>query len=229
MNLDDVMARLEARKNPEAAEGMARYGINPALLYGISMPALRELGKEIRKANGKDHALAMALWATGVHEARILASLVDDPRQVTEAQMEAWAADFDTWDVCDQVIQNLFGRIPAAWDKALAWSAREETFVKRAGFVLMARLAVTEKKTPDTAFLPFLPIIEREAYDGRNFVKKAVNWALRQIGKRSHAMNATAIEAAERIAQQQSTAARWVAADALRELWSEATRNRLKR
>ena len=175
--------------------------------------------KELRQiARGlHDHQLALDLWASGIHEARILAALVDVPGQVTEEQMETWAADFDSWDVCDQVCIASFRRTPFAVAKAVEWSARPEEFVKRAGFVLMATLAVHEKKAPDALFLGFLPLITREAADGRNFVKKAVNWALRQIGKRGGALREAAVQTAQALRQSESAAARWVAADALKE------------
>lgn len=220
-----VLDELRSLANPANVLGMARYGINATNTLGVSIPCLRAMAKRI----GKDHALALELWASGIHEARILAALVDDPAEVTEAQLERWARDFDSWDVCDGVCSNLFDRTPFAHAKAAAWSARKEEFVKRAGFVLMAALAVHDKKSPDSRFREYLPLIEGEAGDERNFVKKAVNWALRQIGKRSPALNLAAIAAAKRIRKSDSKAARWIAADALRELESEAVRKRLRR
>lgn len=219
----DVLARLRAEADPEAVGGMARVGIQGQQVLGIKIPVLRKLAREL----GRDHDLALALWESGVHEARILAAFVDDPQQVSEGQMERWAADFDSWDVCDQVVSNLFDRTPYAYEKAAAWTDREAEFVRRAGFAMMAALAVHDKKAPDSAFEAFLPLIEARATDGRNFVKKAVNWALRQIGKRNRALNAKAIQSAERIAQLDSPAASWVASDALRELISEKVQNRL--
>jgi 3-methyladenine DNA glycosylase AlkD len=203
---------------------MARFGINPDNTYGVSVPALRRMAKEI----GRDHILAQRLWASGIHEARILAGLVDDSKAVTEAQMEAWAKDFDSWDVVDGSCSNLFEKTPFALKKAVEWADRREEYIKRAGFVLMARLAVGTKKADEKTLETFLPYIEREADDARNFVKKAVNWALRQIGKHSPALNRKAIAAARRIAQQDSASARWIAADALRELTSPAVQERLK-
>jgi 3-methyladenine DNA glycosylase AlkD len=203
---------------------MARFGINPDNTYGVSVPALRRMAKEI----GRDHILAQRLWASGIHEARILAGLVDDSKAVTEAQMEVWAKDFDSWDVVDGSCSNLFEKTPFALKKAVEWADRREEYIKRAGFVLMARLAVGTKKADEKTLETFLPYIEREADDARNFVKKAVNWALRQIGKHSPALNRKAIAAARRIAQQDSASARWIAADALRELTSPAVQERLK-
>lgn len=220
-----ILDRLQTMANSEAVAGMARYGIRPGQALGISIPKLRKLAKEI----GRDHPLALALWRSGVHEARLLAGFIAAPDQVTEDLMEMWVADFDSWDVCDQVCSSLFDRTPFAYDKALAWSSREEEFVKRAGFVLMAALSVHDKKAPDNQFEQFFEPIRREAGDGRNFVKKAVNWALRQIGKRNPRLNRLAIETAREIQAQGSAPARWIAADALRELTSDKVQARLSR
>jgi len=221
----EIVAELQSLANPANVAGMACYGINSENMLGVSIPSLRAMAKRI----GRDHALALELWASGIHEARILAGLVDDPAQVTAAQLERWVKDFDSWDVCDGVCSNLFDKTPFAWDKAVAWSARSGEFVKRAGFVLMAALAVHDKKAPDERFKKFLPLIESEAVDERNFVKKAVNWALRQIGKRNRALNRDAIAAAKRIRKIDSRSARWIAADALRELESGAVWQRLNK
>jgi 3-methyladenine DNA glycosylase AlkD len=219
----DIIDRLMVLSDPKAVEGMARYGINPENALGVSIPNLRKLAKEA----GRDHALAIKLWASGIHEARILASMVDDPKAVTEKQMEAWVADFDSWDVCDQVCMNLFWLTPFAYDKCFEWSARDEEFVKRAGFALMARLAWSDKGASDERIAGFLPVIKKEATDERNYVKKAVNWALRQIGKRNPALNRLAVKTADEIRVIDSRAARWVAADALKELEGEAVQRRL--
>lgn len=225
MTLDEVLDSLKSQANPVNVAGMARFGINPNRTLGISIPVLRKLAKQI----GKDHSIAQELWATGIHEARILAGFVDEPKQVTVRQMETWAADFDSWDVCDQVCAGLFDATPYAWTKAVEWTARSEEFVKRAGFVLMAALAVHDKKATDAAFEAFLPSIVREANDDRNFVRKAVNWALRGIGKRNAALNKVAIQTARDIQALDTKAARWIAADALRELTSEAVQVKLVR
>ncbi len=172
MNCQEILNNLNSLSNPENVAGMARYGINPHNTLGISIPVLRKMAKEI----GKNHSLAVELWASEIHEARLLAAFIDEPRQVTEVQMERWAAEFDSWDVCDQACSSLFDRTPYAWGKAIEWSGRSEEFVKRAGFVLMAALASHAKKAPDEHFEVFFPIIIREAHDERNFVKKAVNW-----------------------------------------------------
>ena len=215
MTCDVVVRELKSLASPRDAEGMRRFGIGGKLpLLGVSMSKLRPLAWRL----GRNHPLALELWEAGVHEARMLAVLVSDPKQVTARQMEAWVKDFDSWDSCDGACIHLFRKTPFAWSKADVWSRRRAEFVKRAGFVLMATLAVHDKKAPDEQFLPFLPMIVREAGDARNFVKKAVNWALRQIGKRSALLRREAIRTAETIRAIDSPAARWIAADALREL-----------
>lgn len=210
----DVLTRLAALAAPGGRAGMARFGINPDRALGVRIPDLRRLAREI----GRDHSLALRLWRTGVHEARILASMVDEPERVTERQMETWARSFDSWDVCDQVCGNLFDRTPFSYEAAARWAGRKEEFVKRAGFALMAWLAVHDKEAGDRAFDGFLPLIEREADDARNLVKKAVNWALRQIGKRNARLRRDAVRVARRLASRDTSAARWVGRDALREL-----------
>jgi 3-methyladenine DNA glycosylase AlkD len=217
-----VLRRLRTLGDPVSVAGMARFGINPAKTLGVRIPVLRRMAREI----GKDHALALALWKSRYHEARILASMIDAVNEVSAAQMEQWVKDFDSWDVCDQCCLNLFAKTPYAWDKARAWSARRGEFVKRAGFVMMACLAVSDKGAPDAAFARFFPIIRRAAGDGRNFVKKAANWALRQIGKRSRGLRRRAIAEARAIRKIDAPAARWIANDALRELQDPATRLR---
>ncbi len=214
MDAKTLLAVIEANANPANVVGMARYGINVARAFGVPMPVLRKLGRQA----GREHALALKLWATGVHEARILATLVDDPARVTPRQMDRWARQFDSWDVCDQACQNLFRYTPFAFDKAAEWARGKPEFVRRAGFALMAGLAVKAKAAKDVQFEAFLPLIEAMAGDDRNFVKKAVNWALRQIGKRNQRLRAKAIAAAVRIRRQDSRSARWIASDALREL-----------
>jgi 3-methyladenine DNA glycosylase AlkD len=225
MQLPDILTELKARANPHNVEGMARFGINPHNTLGVSIPALPKLAKRA----GRDHTLAQRLWDTGIHEARILAALVDVPAAVTAQQMDCWAADFDSWDVCDQVCLNLFDKTPFAQAKAAEWSGRAEEFVKRAGFALMAALAWHDKKAGDDVFVAFLPLIEREATDERNFVKKAVNWALRHIGKRNRKLNRAAVKTAKAIQMIDSKTARWIASDALRELTGEAVQQKLLR
>ncbi len=219
----EVIGILKSQSDQRNVEGMARFGINPAVAYGVPKPALRKLAKEI----GRDHDLAQQLWASGVHEARVLAGMIDEPVKVTGAQMESWANDFDNWDICDQCCLNLFRRTAFAYEKAEEWSANEKEFVKRAGFVLMACLAVHDKKAGDGKFERFLPIIKKEAADDRNFVRKAVNWALRQIGKRNAGLRQKAIRLALELQQMDLRSARWVGSDALRELSSEAVQKRV--
>ena len=202
---------------------MARYGINPKNTYGVSIPKLRKTAKE----TGQNHQLAHQLWKTEIHEAQILASMVANPEKVTETQMERWAKDFDSWDVCDQCCLNLFKKTKFSYQKVVEWSSREELFVKRAGFVLMACLAAGDKTAADNQFIVFLPFIQRAAGDNRNLVKKAVNWALRQIGKRNLHLNKEAIAAAKTIQKFDSRSARWIASDAIRELTSMPVKERL--
>jgi 3-methyladenine DNA glycosylase AlkD len=223
MTHTEILKELKAMSDPASVEGMFRYGIRPRKAYGIRIPVLRKLAKEI----GEDHRLAGKLFASGVHEARILASMIDDPDRVTEAQMEQWAKAFDSWDVCDQCCMNLFRRTRLALRKVLEWSGRDEEFVKRAAFALMATLAVHDHDSPDRVFKGFLSIIRGQATDERSYVKKAVSWALRQIGKRNVALNRAATETAEEIGRIDSKAARWIARDALRELTSERVLERL--
>jgi len=227
----DIVEELRALANPANADGMARYGISSEGTLGVPMPALRGIARDLRPSRRTDpggaHVLAGELWASGVHEARILAALVDVPALVTRAQAESWACDLDSWDVCDQLCGNLLDKTPFAYELAAAWAGRDEPFVKRAGFVLMTQLAVHDKRAADGPFLGFLELVEREACDERNFVKKAVNWALRQIGKRNGDLWRAAVATAERLRQSGSRAARWVASDALRELTGPAVRERL--
>jgi len=227
-----VVRMLESFRDPKNVKGMTRFGINTKGTLGVSMPVIRDLAKELNRDNSLRpdlHPLSLELWDTGIHEARILAALIDDPKAVTESQMEKWVSDFDSWDVCDQVCSNLFDKTEFAINKVSEWTKREEEFVKRAGFVLMASLAVHDKKANDKLFLSFLPAIIREATDERNFVKKAVNWALRQIGKRNIKLNKAAVAAAKKIQELESSTARWIAADALKELNGKAVQAKLSK
>jgi 3-methyladenine DNA glycosylase AlkD len=217
---DEVVARLRGMGSERNREGMARFGINTEKALGIGVTQLRKLARSI----GRDHELAADLWATGIHEARILASMVDEPSMVTRGQMDRWARDFDSWDLVDQCCGNLFDKTPHAWDKAVQWSKRKPEFTKRAGFALMAWLAVHDKTAPDKRFRELLSLIEQAADDDRNFVKKAVNWALRQIGKRNAALNGAALKTAHKIAKRDSKSARWIARDAIRELETRRVR-----
>jgi len=203
---------------------MARYGIKPAKIYGVSIPNLRSIAKEI----GTNHKLAQELWSSGIHEAQILASMIADPDMTTEKLIDTWVKDFDSWDICDQCCMNLFRNTKFAYRKAIEWSASDKEYVKRAGFVMMACLAAGDKKAQDEKFIDFLPIIKKEAGDSRNYVQKAVNWALRQIGKRNAALNRKAVETAEEIQKMSMRSAKWIASDALRELKSEAVQTRIR-
>ncbi|MEW5747444.1 MAG: DNA alkylation repair protein [Candidatus Thermoplasmatota archaeon] len=223
MDADGALSELRRLARPCDLDGMARYGIRSKVILGVRTPDLVALARRI----GKDHRLALALWRTGVYEARHLAVLVDEPDKVTEAQMERWAGDFDNWAICDGTCLHLFDRTRFAHGKALEWTARDEEFVKRAGFALMAVLAVHDKEAPDSVFLAWLPVMARESTDERPYVRKAVNWALRQVGKRNLRLNKAAVATALRISRKDSKAARWVAADALRELRGEAVQRRL--
>jgi 3-methyladenine DNA glycosylase AlkD len=204
---------------------MSRFGIETRGALGVTVTELRRLARRI----GRDHDLAAALWESEIHEARILATMVDDPAHVTEAQMERWVSDLGSWDLCDQLCGNLFDRTPFVFDVALRWSRREEEFVKRAGFALMASSAVHRKDVRDARFEVFLPAIRAQANDDRNYVKKAASWALRQIGKRSLGLHRKAIATARQIERIESRAARWIARDVLRELESAAVQERLRR
>jgi 3-methyladenine DNA glycosylase AlkD len=212
--LDDLLDRLKTHANPANVAGMARYGINPNGTLGVPVPVLRAMAKEC----GRDHDLAQQLWDSGIHEARILATLVDDPAWVTRRQMNRWARDLDSWDVCDHACHNLFRYTPFAFEQAARWARARPEFVRRAGFSLLAGLAVKAKDAGDREFEAFFPLILDAATDDRNMVKKAVNWALRQIGKRNSRLRTKAIALAERIRRLDSRAARWIAAGALREL-----------
>ena len=223
MDAQEVVSELRRLARPCDLEELARYGIRGKEILGVRTPDLMGLAKRL----GKDHSLALALWRTGVYEARHLAILVDDPDKVTEAQMERWAKAFDSWAVCDGACLHLFDRTRFAYGKVAEWSSRDEEFVKRASFALMAVLAVHDKDAPDSVFLGWLPMVLRESTDDRAYVKKAVNWALRQIGKRNQHLNKAAIATAVKISRQDSRAARWIASDALRELRSDAVRRRL--
>ncbi len=216
-DFERIIRTLKSHANPKNVEGMARYGINPKNTLGVSIPVLRKTAKEV----GRNHALALKLWGSRIHEAHILAAFVDDPEEVTEAQMEHWVLDFDSWDVCDQVCMNLFWQTGVAYNKAVEWSKSDEEFVKRAGFALMAVLAWKDKTAGDEKFEKFLPHIKRAATDERNFVKKAVNWALRQIGKRNPRLRRKAIKCAKQMVGTDFKSARWVGKDALKELEKE--------
>jgi len=225
MDFEDIIGELESLKNPEDIAGMARFGIKSNKAYGVRMPELTSIAREV----GKNHQLAEELWEHGYTETRILACMVDDPKLVIEEQMERWALEFNSWDVCDQCCMRLFRKTPYAYQKVEEWSKRDEEFVKRAAFTLIATLAVYDKKADDEKFEELFPIITRESGDERNFVKKAVNWALRQIGKRNLSLNRKAIAVAGKIDQLDSRSAKWIAKDAIRELESDKVLERLRK
>ena len=225
VSVDEILRRLEAKARPNQLEGMARFGMVTERRLGASIPDMRAMSKEL----GKDHRLAAELWETGIAEARILASMVDDPDKLSETQMEDWVKGINSWDVCDQVCQNLFEKSPLAWKKVNDWSRRDDEFTRRAAYALLACLAWHDKDAKDAKFIKLLPVVKRGATDGRNFVKKAVNWALRNIGKRNPNLNKAAIKTAREILRIDSSTARWVASDAIRELSSKAVQRRLRK
>lgn len=246
MKYEEILKKLKSIANPKDVEGMARFGINPKYALGINIPVLRKTAKEILKnpkyknSPQERHKLAGQLWNSKLHEARILASMVDTPEKVTEKQMDSWIKQFNSWDLCDQVCMNLFDKAPFAFNKAIEWAnlphsakASRGEYQKRAGYALMACLAWHDKESPDAKFIKFFPHIKRGATDERNFVKKAVNWALRQIGKRNKNLNKQAIKVAKdllaqaRIQKIDNKTAKWIANDALRELTSEKVQERL--
>jgi len=221
----DILNKLKAKARPDQLEGMARYGISSERRLGVNVPDMRKIAKDA----GKDHALALELWKTGIPDAQIVAALMAEPDKLTDAQMEDWVKDFNSWDVCDQVCMNLFDKSPLAKKKIHDWSGRQEEFVKRAAYSLIACVAWHDKAAEDDTFIKLFPVIKRGATDERNYVKKSVNWALRHIGKRNIRLNKAAIEVAEEIGQMDSKAARWIASDALRELKSENVQKRLRK
>jgi 3-methyladenine DNA glycosylase AlkD len=221
-----IINRLKEYANPKNVEGMAHFGIiGKNILGGPSMAILHKMAKEI----GKDHSLAEDLWKSKIHEARLLAAFIDDPKLVTEKQMERWVKDFDSWDICDGVCLHLFDRTPWAYKKSLGWSKNTKEYVRRAGFAMMAVLAVHDKKMADKDFLKFFPLIRKAAGDERNFVRKAVNWALRQIGKRNKNLNKAALTLAKKILKQESKSAKWIARDTIRELESSAVQRKISK
>ena len=221
-SVDQVLKTLESMGSAENRVGMARFGITTKNAYGVSMEPVRAVAKQV----GRDHEFALELWKTGNREARILAALVADPKKLTVAQMNAWTRTFDSWDVCDNAAIHLFRKSPLAWERALEWARDRREFVRRAGFAMFATLAVHDKQAADETFLELLPLIEETATDDRNFVKKAVNWALRQIGKRNPELRKAAINVARRLGESENSAARWVGKDALRELSASSSTRR---
>ncbi|MCL4549345.1 MAG: DNA alkylation repair protein [Bacteroidetes bacterium] len=225
MTVEEIIEELRKHYNPRNLEGMARYGINVDKAFGVNVPVLRALAKRI----GTDHKLALRLWESGYHEARHIATMIDDPKLVTKTQMNKWVHDFNSWDICDGACSNLFRFTPHAFDKIFEWTERKEEFIRRTGFSLIAYLAVHDKKRDDKDFLKFLPLIKKHSVDERNFVKKAVNWALRQIGKRGKFLNKEALKLATEIKSLDSKSAKWIASDAIRELTDTKILARIKR
>jgi len=225
VSVDEVLKRLESESRRDQLEGMARYGMNVEKRLGVSIPELRKMAKVI----GKDHGLARGLWKTGIADAKILAAMIDDAEMLDERQMEDWVKDVDSWDVGDQVCVNLFEKSPLAWRKVDEWSMRDEEFVKRTAFGLLACLAWHDKKAGDEKFIQLFHVFARGAVDERSSVKKAVSWALRNVGKRNLKLNKAAVEEANRIRSLNSKSARWIAANVIRELESEAVQKRLKK
>jgi 3-methyladenine DNA glycosylase AlkD len=225
MQYNKILTKLKSMGNPKNVQGMARYGINPKNNLGITIYKLRSLAKDI----GKNHELSLKLWESGIHDARLLAVFLDNPLQVTEKQMDSWARDFDSWDVCDQACTSLFDLTPYANKKVFEWAKDEREFVKRAAFSIIAGLAVHDKNSNDEKFEKFFLTIKKASVDDRNYVKKAVNWALRNIGKRNQNLNEKSIKIAEEIKKIESKSARWIANDAIRELTSEKVKRRLDR
>jgi len=224
-SVDKIITELKKHGNKKNREGMVKFGINVEKAFGMNVPVMRKLAKQI----GSNHQLALELWKSGWHEARHVASMIADPNLMTKSQMNKWVKDFNSWDICDGTCSNLFCRTPFAFDKIFEWAKRKEEFVRRTAFSLIACLAVHDKKRDDKDFLLFFPLIQQYSTDERNFVKKAVNWALRQIGKRSKSLNKEAIKLAEVIKNINSRSARWIAANAIRELTNKKTLARIKR
>jgi 3-methyladenine DNA glycosylase AlkD len=222
--VERALGWLRRRGSQRNRDGMARFGIVTPKAFGVSMAAMEPLARRLRP----DHALALALWDTGWHDARMLATMIDEPSRVTAAQMEQWCRDFDTWAVCDTACMKLFDRTPFAWTKIRAWSRRRGEYQKRAAFALLASLAVHDKKSPDDRFLALFPIVERAATDPRNYVRKGVSWALRAIGHRNPRLHAAATKLATRLAAAPNATSRWIGKDALRDLQRATVLRRFK-
>jgi 3-methyladenine DNA glycosylase AlkD len=222
--LKDVLQRFESLRNEKNIAGMARFGIRSESAFGIKHPVLKQIAKEI----GKDHELALELWDSGYHEARLIAPLIDDPKLVSEAQADSWVKDLNSWDLCDDLAGNLLIKTPFAHKKAIQWAKRKEEFVRRAGFAMMAWIAVKDKKTVKETFAPFYPLMVLYSNDERNYVKKAISWALRSVGKRNLALNKEAVKVAKQMAKVDSKSSRWIAQDVIKELTSDTMQARLK-
>ncbi len=219
----EILAALERRASTRNRAGMARFGIVSAKVYGVPLLELRRLAKRY----GRDHALALALWKTGWLEARLLAAFVAEPARITSAQMDRWTLQVDNWALCDGLCLHLFDRTPWAWGKVRAWSSARAEYQRRAAFALLAALASHDKASPDERFERALGLVAKAATDDRNYVRKAVSWALRGIGKRSPALHRRATALARTLADSDDRSSRWIGKDALRDLASEPTRRRL--
>lgn len=222
MEFNEIINELESLKNEENIKGMARFKIDPAKVYGVKIPQLRKIAKK----TGKNHQLALKLWDYGFHETRLIATMIDEEELVNEEQLEKWVHDFNTWDITDQACLNLFDKVPLAREKIFEWCESDYEFVKRCAFSLIAVLTVHDKKASDDYFRTFFPIIKSSSTDNRNFVKKAVNWALRFIGKRSKPLNIEAIELSNELLEMDSKSAKWIARNALKELESEKVQSK---
>lgn len=218
----ETLTKMGKKKN---IPGMARFGINPENNLGVSVTDIRKYSRSL----GHNHELALKLWKTGIRDARMVAACIEEPEKISSEQMDDWVKDFNSWDLCDHVCGHCFDKTRFSYEKAIEWSKREEEFVKRAGFALMAWLAVHDKKQKDSVFADFLPIIQRESFDDRNYVKKAVNWALRNIGKRNLILNKQALATAHLLKKETKSTARWIGSDAARELQSEKVQHRLQK
>jgi len=223
--VEEVMQELQSKAKPDQIEGMAKFAIVGDQRMGVSVPDMRKIAKTI----GKNHQLALDLWDTGVPEAMIVAGMIAEPEKLTDEQMEDWVVDINSWDICDQVCMNLFEKTPLAEKKINEWSVREEEFVKRTAYALIACLAWHDKEAGDEDFIKYFPIIVAGSTDERNFVKKAVNWALRNIGKRNQNLNEQALLCARQIQEIDSKSARWIASNARRELESDKIQERLRK
>lgn len=221
-SVEQVLKTLKSWGSAENVAGMARFGIRTDRAFGVPMEPLKKYAKEL----GRDHAFAMELWKSGFREARVMAALIAEPKLLTVKQMNAWAKEFDSWEICDNACIHLFRKSPMAWERAFAWAPDKREFVRRSGFAMFATLAVHDKKAADEQFLEVLPLIEAMSGDDRNFVKKAVNWALRQIGKRNAALGVAAIRMSKKLAQSESASTRWIGKDALRELSASSNKPR---
>ena len=220
----EILEKLKSKSRSDQLEGMARYGIKIDKRLGVSIPDIRKIAKDF----GKNHETALDLWKTGYADAKITAALIDEPEKVTETQMEEWVIGIDSWDVCDQICMNLFDKTTYAWKKIIDWSERNEEFVKRTAFSLLACLACHHKYADDNKFIEYFPLIKKNASDDRNYVKKAVSWSLRHIGKRNLNLHKAALKLADEIKQIDSKSAKWIGSDVVRDLNSDSTLRRLK-